>query len=99
MKPWSRLLKHVSGKQRLGAHASKNAKKPRKPRRLAAEPSRTHLGTTEALEKHAKEVTMSGGVFGDHGGRFFKTLLDRQEERQKHLNELPAQLCQTRSSQ
>ena len=44
------------------------------------------LEKAEAPEKHVKTVTMRATE-----ADFFKTLLDRQEEAQRHLNELSAQ--------
>ena len=58
---------------------------------------------TEALEKHVKAVTMRAGALATTDADFFKTLIERQEEAQKHLNELESQLIQqntaTRSTQ
>ena len=63
----------------------------------------TTLEKTEALEKHVKTVTMRTEALATTEADFIKTLLDRQEEAQKHLNELAAQLSQqntaTRSTQ
>ena len=47
----------------------------------------------------SKTVTMRPESLATTEADFFKTLLDRQEETQKHLNELSAQLCQTRFTQ
>ena len=61
------------------------------------------LAKTEALEKHVKTVTTRAEALATTEADFFKALLDRQEEAQKHLNELSAQLGQqntaTRSTQ
>ena len=61
------------------------------------------LAKNEALEKHVKTVTMRADAFATTEADFFKALLDRQEEAQKHLNELVAQLSHqntaTRSTQ
>ena len=57
------------------------------------------LEKPDALEKHVKTVTMRPESLATTEADFFKTLLDRQEETQKHLNELSAQLCQTRFTQ
>ena len=58
---------------------------------------------TEALEKHVKTVTMRAEALATTDADFFKTLIERQEEAQKHLNELESQLGQqntaTRSTQ
>ena len=60
------------------------------------------LAKHEALEKHVKTVTVRAEASAATAD-FFKALLDRQEEAQKHLNELAAQLSQqntaTRSTQ
>ena len=65
--------------------------------------SKDTLEKTEALEKHVKTVTMRTEALATTEADFIKTLLDRQEEAQKHLNELAAQLSQqntaTRSTQ
>ena len=53
---------------------------------------RDTLAKTEALEKHVKTVNMSPESLATTEADFFETLLDRQEEAQKHLNELAAQL-------
>ena len=52
------------------------------------------LAKTEALEKHVKTVTMRAESLATTEADFFKALLERQEEAQKHLNELAAQLSQ-----
>ena len=57
------------------------------------------LEKNAALEKHVKMVTMRSESLGTTEADFSKALLDRQEETQKHLNELSVQLCQTRSTQ
>ena len=58
---------------------------------------------TEALEKHVKTVTMRAEALATTDADFFKTLIEPQEEAQKHLNELESQLSQqntaTRSTQ
>ena len=43
---------------------------------------------TEALEQHVKTVTMRAESWATTEANFFRTILDRQEETQKHLNEL-----------
>ena len=50
------------------------------------------LAKTEAPEKHVKTVTMRAESLATTEADFFTTLLDRQEETQKHLNELAAPL-------
>ena len=62
------------------------------------------LAKSEALEKYVKTVTMRAEALATTEADFFKTLIERQEEEaQKHLNELAAQLSQqntaTRSTQ
>ena len=52
------------------------------------------LGKTEALQKHVQIGTMRAESLATTDADFFKTLLDHQEEAQKHLNELSAQLSQ-----
>ena len=52
------------------------------------------LEKAEAMEKHAKTVTMRAESLATTEADFFNTLLDRQEEAQKHMNELSAQLSQ-----
>ena len=47
------------------------------------------LEKAEALEKHVKKVSTRAEVTE---ADFFKTLIDRHEEAQNHLNALPAQL-------
>ena len=49
-----------------------------------------HSCKNEALEKYVKTVTMRADAFATTEADFFKALLDRQEEAQKHLNELSA---------
>ena len=65
-------------------------KKPRKPRLCTTKPS-------SALEKHVKTVTMRAESLATTEADL--TLLERQEETQQDLNELYAQLCQTRTTQ
>ena len=50
------------------------------------------LEKAEALEEHVKAVAMESSATTEED--FFKTLLDRQEEAQTHLNELSVQLSQ-----
>ena len=61
------------------------------------------LQKTEALEKYVKTVTMRAETLATTEADFFKALIERHEEAQKHLNELAAQLSQqntaTRSTQ
>ena len=52
------------------------------------------LEKAETLEKHVKAVTMRAESWATTEAHFFKTLLDRQEQAQKHLNELSAHLSQ-----
>ena len=52
----------------------------------------------EALEKHIKTVAVRVESLATTEADFFKTLLDRQEEAQRHLNGLAAQLCQKRTT-
>ena len=55
-------------------------------------PSRTLLNTS-------RRATMRMESLATTEEDFCKTLLDRQKETQKHLDELSAQLCQTRATQ
>ena len=101
--PWRFLFKHVIvKKKRSFFHEHTNVKRPQKPRRSSTAPSKTLLQKTEALEKYVKTVTMRAETLATTEADF-KTLLDRQEEAQNHLNELSAQLSQqnttTRSTQ
>ena len=48
------------------------------------------LAKNEALEKYVKTVIMRAEALATTEADFFKALLDRQEEAQKHLNELSA---------
>ena len=50
------------------------------------------LEKTEALQKHVKDRHREGGAesLANEEAVFFKTLLDRQEEAQRHMNELCA---------
>ena len=91
MRPWRQLLKHVNGKKRRGASASKSAKKPQRPTQSSTAPSRIFLEKAEALEKDVRTVTMRAESLATMEAEF-KKLLDRQEEAQRHLNELSAQL-------
>ena len=50
------------------------------------------LVTAQALEIHAKTVTIRAESLATTDADFFKTHLHRQEEAQEHLNELSAQL-------
>ena len=54
------------------------------------------LKKAEALEKRVKTLTMRAEWLATTEADFFKTLLDCQEEKQKHLIELSAQLSHTR---
>ena len=74
--------KHASGNQRQGVFSSKNAKRPRKPGRFTAEPLRTTMRKPRRWRNTSRPTE----------AEFFNMLLDRQEETQKHLNELSAQV-------
>ena len=50
------------------------------------------LEKAEALERHVKKVTMGAESLATTDGDFFYTLVNRQEEGQKYLNSLSAQL-------
>ena len=50
------------------------------------------LEKAEALERHVKTVTMRAESLATTDGDFFYTLVNRQEEGQKYLNSLSAQL-------
>ena len=52
------------------------------------------LAKSEALEKHVNTLNKRAESLATTEADFFKTLLDRQEEAQKHLYELAAQLSQ-----
>ena len=64
---------------------------------------KTLLQKTEALGKYVETVTMRAEALATTQVDFFKALIERHEEAQKHLNELAAQLSQqntaTRSTQ
>ena len=53
---------------------------------------KTLFEQSEALEKHVKTVTMRAEALATTQVDFFKALIERHEEAQKHLNELAAQL-------
>ena len=53
-----------------------------------------NLEQTEALEEHVKTVTMRAKALATTEAEVFKTLIERQEEAQKNLNELPVRLSQ-----
>ena len=57
------------------------------------------LEKTEALEKLLKTATQRADSPAITEADFFQTLLEREEETQRDLNELHAQLCQTRTTQ
>ena len=57
------------------------------------------LEKTEALEKLLKTVTKRTDSPAIKEADFFQTLHEREEETQRDLNELHAQLCQTRTTQ
>ena len=58
---------------------------------------KTLLQKNEALEKYVETVTMRAEALATTQVDFFKTLIERQQEAQKHLNELAAQLSQQNS--
>ena len=70
----------------------KNAKMLRRPRRDAAKPSRTQLEKAEALEKHGMTVIMRAETLATTEADFLKTLLERQEQTPRNVNELSSQL-------
>ena len=51
------------------------------------------LDMTEALEKRVKTVTMRVESLATTEADFFQTLLERQKETQRNLNDLSAPLC------
>ena len=83
---------------------TKKGRRPQKPRRSSTAPSKTPLQKkNEALEKYVKTVTVRAEALATTEVDFFKALIERHEEAQKHLNELAAQLSHqntaTRSTQ
>ena len=80
--------KRVKDKKRRGVTASRSTRRPQWPRQSSTAPKRT----PDALEKHAKTVTMRAESLATTEADFFKTLLDRQEQAHKRLNELSAQI-------
>ena len=105
MRPWRLLLlKHVNVKKKGCFFYEQKMSGDRRSRDdLQRHHKKTLLQKTEALEKHVKIVTMRAEAWATTEADFFKTLTERHEEAQKHLNELAAQLSQqntaTRSTQ
>ena len=104
VRPWRIHLKHGNVQKKRGFSTSeKNVKRPQKPRRSSTAPSKTLLQKNEVPEKHVKTVTMRAEALATTEADFFKALIERQEEAQKHLNELAAQVSHrntaTRSTQ
>ena len=81
----------VSGRQRQGGHAGKKCQEVAEAEPGYSDAIKDTHEKTEALEQHAKTVTMRAESLATTEANFFRTLLDRQEETQKHLNELSAQ--------
>ena len=103
MRPWRLLLKHVNVKKKRGCFTSKKCQETAESETIFNGTMKDTLAKTEALEKHVKTVTMRAEALATTEADFFKALFDRQEEAQKHLNELAARLSQqntaTRSTQ
>ena len=103
MRPRRRPLKHVNVKKKRGFLTSKTMSRDRRTGDDLQRHHQRHSCKTEALEKHVKTVNMRTESLATTEADFFEALLDRQEEAQKHLNELAAQLSKqnttTRSTQ
>ena len=90
-RPWRPSPKHASDKKRRGASTSKGSRIPQRPRQSSSAPSRTPVTQPKRWRKrNAKTVTMRAESLATTEADFVKTLLDRQEEAQRHLNELSA---------
>ena len=81
----------VNDKKMRGASVSTSARRPQ------ANTIKNTIEKAEPLEKQVITVTMRAESLAAAEGEFFKTLLDRQEEARRHLNELSAPLSETPS--
>ena len=104
VRPWRVLLKHLIVKKKRGFFdEQKKCQETAEAETIFNGTIKDTLAKNEALEKHVKTVTMRAEALATTKADFFKAVLDRQEEAQKHLNELAAQLSQqntaTRSTQ
>ena len=101
MRPWRLLLKHVTSRRSEVFIRAKKCEETAED--LQRHHQRHSCKKNEALEKYVKSATTRTEALATTEADFFKALLDRQEEAQKHLNELAAQLSQqntaTRSTQ
>ena len=85
MRPWRLPLKHVIvKKKRCLFLQAKKSQETAKAETIFNGTIKDTLAKTEALEKHVKTVTMRADALATTEADFFKALLDRQEEAQKH---------------
>ena len=94
MRPWRLLLQHVIVKKKRGFFTSKKSQETAEAETIFNGTIKDTLAKTEALEKHVKTVNIRVESLATTEADFFKALPDRQEEAQKHLNELSAQVSQ-----
>ena len=85
---WSPPRTHALGKQRQN---EQKCQEPAEAETILIDTTRNTVEKTDALQKHRKTVTMRAESLVTAEANFFGTLLDRQEEPQRHLNELSAQ--------
>ena len=95
LSPRRLLLKHVNVKKKGCFFYEQKMSGDRRSRDdLQRHHKKTLLQKTEALEKYVETVTMRAEALATTQVDFFKALIERHEEAQKHLNELSAQLSQ-----
>ena len=103
VRPWRLHLKHGNVKKKRCLFTSKKCQETAEAETIFNGTIKDTLAKNEVPEKYVKTVTMRVESLATTEADFFKALLDRQEEAQKHLNELVAQLSQqntaTRSTQ
>ena len=94
LSPRRLLLKHVNVKKKRGFCTSKKCQESGEAETIFTGTNKDTLAKHEPLEKYVKTVTMRAEALATTEADCFKTLIERQEEAQKHLNELSAQLSQ-----
>ena len=88
---WSPPRTHANGKQRQRRTDEQKCQEATEAETILIDTTRNTVEKTDALKKHRKTVTMRAESLVTAEANFFGTLLDRQEEPQRHLNELSAQ--------
>ena len=91
-RPWRPSPKRVNDKKRRGSSTSKKCDEASVAEAMFDDTMKDTLEKSEGHERRMKTATMLVESLATTDAGFFKTLLNRQEEAQNHLDALSAQL-------